>query len=64
MAKKGSTTDPVLKRLDAILSVLQDLVIIQAKLAGISKAKARAIVGVADAQVTRIWREVRGTAQE
>ncbi len=65
MAKKQSSTkDPVVQRLDAIHSVLQDLFIIHAKLAGIRKTEARTIVGLGDARVTRIWRAVKAPDQE
>jgi len=56
--KQSAGLDGVLKRLDAIDDVLRDLLIIQAKRAGIKKSSARAIAGVADARVSRIWREI------
>lgn len=57
--KRPRSDDPVFRKLDQIHSALQDLFIIQARLAGIRKAEARAIVGVGDARVSRIWRAMR-----
>jgi hypothetical protein len=56
--KKPSVPDPTLQKLEAINSVLQDLFIIQAKLAGMNKERVRAIVGVGAARVSRIWQEI------
>lgn len=52
------SVDPVLEKLAAIHTTLQDILIVQARQAGASKARARAIAGVADARVSRIWREL------
>jgi len=46
------------KQLDSILSALQTLLIIEGHDAGISKAKVRAIVQVADGRVSKVWREL------
>lgn len=51
--------DPVSEKLDAILRVLQDMLIIEAARAGIGKAEAREIAGVAAARVTRIWKHIK-----
>jgi len=48
----------MVKRLDAILEVLQNLLIIEGHEAGVKKAKVRAIVKVADARVSKVWREL------
>jgi hypothetical protein len=45
--------------LTRILSVLQDLLIIEAANAGLGKAQVREVVGVADARVSRIWRHLK-----
>ncbi len=62
--KQPTDADAVLQKLDTITSVLQDLFIMQAKLAGMNKGRVRAIVGVADARVSRVWREVGSNKQD
>lgn len=62
--KRTVEVNPVVDKLDAIHAALQELFILQARLAGMKKASVRAIVGVADARVTRIWREVGGGNDE
>ncbi len=47
-----------------ILTVLQDLLIVQAAAAGVGKAEIRRIAGVADARVSRISRHIRKNAKE
>ena len=42
-----------------IKRLLQDLLIIECKKTGISKSEARKIVGVADKQLTRIWKHIK-----
>ena len=54
----GATDGSMVKRLDAILEVLQNLLIIEGHEAGMKKAKVRAIVKVADARVSKVWREL------
>ena len=54
----GATEGSMVKRLDAILEVLQNLLIIEGHEAGMKKAKVRAIVKVADARVSKVWREL------
>ena len=54
----GATDGSMVKQLDAILEVLQNLLIIEGHEAGMKKAKVRAIVKVADARVSKVWREL------
>ena len=54
----GATDGSMVKQLDAILEVLQNLLIIEGHDAGMKKAKVRAIVKVADARVSKVWREL------
>lgn len=54
----GATDGSMVKRLDAILEVLQNLLIIEGHEAGMKKAKVRVIVKVADARVSKVWREL------
>jgi hypothetical protein len=56
MAKK--TTDPNLKALIEIRTLLEDLLIIEDARAGISKGEIRKIAGVANSRVTRIWKNL------
>ena len=59
MPRNHILVDPVLQVLSAIHSTVQDLLIIEGARAGISKAKVRQIVGVADARVTRVWKHLK-----
>ena len=54
----GATDGSMVKQFDAILEVLQNLLIIEGHEAGMKKAKVRAIVKVADARVSKVWREL------
>jgi chorismate mutase len=56
--KDSASEEPMLKRLDAILGALQSLLIIEGHDAGMTKAKARAIAGVADGRASSIWRQL------
>jgi len=58
MASKPNQTDPTLKALTEIRSLLQDLLILEGARAGISKAELRKIVGVANSRVTRIYKNI------
>ena len=49
----GATDGSMVKQLDAILEVLQNLLIIEGHEAGMKKAKVRAIVKVADAKLVQ-----------
>jgi hypothetical protein len=63
MPKRQAETDPVLEKLDAIHATLQDMFIVQAKLAGVSKPAVRAILGVGMNRVTRVWQRVDTDAE-
>jgi len=56
--KNGAPDGQMLKRLDAILAALQNLLIIEGHDAGMTKAQARAIAGVADGRVSKVWRQL------
>ena len=62
--KPAKNIDPTFRKLEAIESLLQDLVIIQGALAGMSKAQAREMVGVANAHVSKIWRNIKVKAKD
>jgi len=59
MGRKPKQKDPAAKKLEDIELLLQDILIIQCALAGISKAETRKIVAVDDAKVTRIWKHIK-----
>lgn len=48
----------VMQRLDAILNVMQNVLILEGARAGMSKAEVRHMVGVGDARVSRVWRHL------
>lgn len=64
MARKKTSDDPVVDTLNSILSVLQDLLIIQAKQAGMKKAQVRNMLGVANDRVSETWRLISGPSNE
>ena len=57
--KRQKNDDPVLEKLSEILSVLQDLLIIEAARAGMSSAEVRKLIGVRNIRVSRIWKHVK-----
>jgi len=61
MAGRSSSngTEVLATKLDAILSTLQSLVIIEAAKGGMSKAEVRKMLGVADSTVSQIWKHLR-----
>lgn len=64
MGQKKITSDPVTDRLTEILTVVQDMLIIQAANAGMGKPQVRKILGVADARVSRVWRHLRKASKD
>jgi hypothetical protein len=62
--KRTGEGDSVVEALAGVQAALQDLFILQARLAGMKKSSVRAIVGVADARVSRIWREIGGVSED
>ncbi len=54
--KSTNTSDPVVERLDAIHSVLQDLLIFEGARSGMGKADVRELLEVADSRVNRTWK--------
>ena len=59
MAKKSTVSDPVIQKLDAILVVLQDLLILEGAKAGIGKEELRRILSVDSNRVSKIKKHVR-----
>lgn len=58
MAKR-SEADPVVAKLDAILSVLQDMLILQSANAGIKRDSIRRIIPVGTHRISRITQHMR-----
>jgi len=53
---KKTEGDPIAQRLDAILEVMQNVLIIQGANAKMSKAEVRKILGVGADRVSSVWR--------
>ncbi len=60
MADKATREDIAVlgTKLDAILSALQDLVIIEGARGGLSKAEVRKMLGVGNAKVSKVWKHL------
>jgi hypothetical protein len=56
--ERNGAGDAVVQRLDAILDVMQNVLIIEGARAGMSKAEVREMVGVGDARVSGVWRHL------
>ena len=46
-------------KLDAILNVLRDLVIVESAKGGLSRDQVRKLLGVSPARVSRIWKHLK-----
>lgn len=55
-------TDPLGPKLDAILNVLRDLVILESARGGLSRDQVRKMLGVSPARVSRIWKYLKKVA--
>lgn len=64
MARKEADSDPLVGKISDLLSVVQDLFILQAARAGLSKAQVRAALGVDNSRVSRIWKHVKKAKSE
>jgi len=58
MATSNKDYDQLTEKLDKIQMLLQDILIIQSARAGVTKGKAREIVGVSSSRVSRIWQHL------
>ncbi len=58
MARRNGN-DPVIARLDAIVSLFQDLVIMEAARAGLTMSATRTILGVDNKRISRTWKHVK-----
>jgi hypothetical protein len=59
IASKPAQADPVVQKLDAILSVLQDLMILEGAKVGIKREDLRKIVAVGNNRISRVTKHVR-----
>ncbi len=59
MTPKPEASDPVGERLDAILIVLQNLLIIEGARAGITRDHLRPLVGVSNERLSAVMRHLR-----
>lgn len=59
MASKSARGDPIERKLDAILNVLQDLLILEASKAGIKRDDLRKIMAVDTHRISRVTKHVR-----
>lgn len=59
MPQKKATADPLLEKLDAVHATLKVLVIIACARSGVTMSEARAITGMQNNQVSRIWKHVK-----
>jgi hypothetical protein len=64
MPKPIINQEAIYKKVVSIESLLQDKLIIQCSQVGISKGQTRTIVGVADAKVSRIWKNIKVNTSE
>lgn len=59
MVRRSVNDDPVLEKLDDILAVLQDLLILESAKAGVRREDLRRIVPVSNDRISRIMKHVR-----
>lgn len=58
MTQANSEDEALLKELQQIKILLQDILIIQGAHAGMKKGEVRSMVGLSSARVTAIWKEL------
>ena len=64
MSAKSTNPSDLEKRIEKIENLLQSLVILQGARAGMTKAQVRKMVGVGDARVSEIWRNLKVSPKE
>jgi hypothetical protein len=64
MPRKKADSDPLMGKISDLVSVVQDLFILQAARAGLSKAQVRAVLGVDNRRVSRIWKHIKKAKKE
>lgn len=61
MKRKQQNGDPVVAKLDEVLAVLKDLLILECARTGMTRPQLRAIVAVDNNRISRIARHVKPT---
>ena len=56
--------DPVIGRLDAILDVIQHLLIVECAKAGVTKGEVRSMLGVTNDRLGRTWKRLKAVRNE
>jgi len=59
MTSKSEASDPIAERLDAILVVLQNLLIIEGATAGMTRDQLRPLLGVSNERLSAVMRHLR-----
>jgi hypothetical protein len=59
MTSKRVPADPVIERLDSILTVLENLLILEGAKAGVMRDDLRPLVGVSNERLSAVMRHVR-----
>ena len=58
---KKKESDPTREMLDAILAALKDIIILTCARSGLTMSQARAITGMDNNSVSRVWKHVKKT---
>jgi hypothetical protein len=56
--------DPMVAKLDEILTVLQDLVILEGQQAGLTRDTVRTILGVDRTRISSIWKHLKAARKD
>ncbi len=64
MRKKTGSVDPIEQKLDAIHSLLQNLLIFEGAAAGLTMAQVRQIVGGDNNRISRVWKVIKSAGSE
>ena len=59
MPRRSEPNDPLLSKLEAIHSVLQDLLIFEGARAGMNKKEVRQMLGVSNDRIGQIWKHIK-----
>ena len=62
--KLSGGADPLVEKLDAIHSALQDLLIFEGARVGMTMAQVRQIVGVDNNRISRVWKLIKSVKAE
>ncbi len=56
--RNAKTTDPIERKLDVVITLLQDIFIVEAKRSGIGPLEIRKLLGIAMGRVARISKHI------